>query len=196
MVRAVAQELVDEIAIGAVQLHAIEAGTDRIARGGRVIVLHTGDIIERRGARLAIGVRLLVIGRARRRGRQRRHADHVGARQAAHVPDLRDDLAARLMHRRGHRLPRLDLLVGPQARRIGPAQPFLADAGAFGDDEAGAGALAVIVDHDLGRHMAVGRAAAGQRRHEDAVGGVDVAQLDGVEKARHGCSVSGLTRGR
>ena len=51
--------------------------------------------------------------------------------------------------------------------------------------QAGARALAIIFDHQLGRDMLAGRAAAGQRRHQDAVRRADGAQLDGIEQVRH-----------
>ena len=89
--------------------------------------------------------------------------------QPAHVPQLGDDLPPAAWTALGHRLPALDLGLGPQARRIRPAEAFAADAGRFGDDQAGAGALGIIFGHDRRRHRLLGGAAAGQRRHPDAV---------------------------
>ncbi len=43
--------------------------------------------------------------------------------EAAHVPELGEDPAARIVHRRRRRFPAFDLRFGPQARRKGPAKP-------------------------------------------------------------------------
>ena len=44
-VGAAAQELVDQIAIGAVQLDAVEAGLAGVARGAFVVVEDAGDVV-------------------------------------------------------------------------------------------------------------------------------------------------------
>ena len=70
----------------------------------------------------------------------------------------------------------------PEAGDVGVADSEGVDGCAFGEDEPGGGALGVVVDHD-GRRDVVGRAAeAGEGRHEDAVGEVEVADLDGIEE--------------
>ena len=75
--------------------------------------------------------------------------------------------------------------LGPEAGDVGVADAEGVDGCAFGEDEAGGGALGVVVGHD-GRGDVVGRAAeAGERGHEDAVGEVEVAELDGVEEGWH-----------
>jgi hypothetical protein len=103
--------------------------------------------------------------------------------QPAHVPHLQDDLAAFLVHRLGDCFPAFDLLVAPDARCGGPAEAFDADPGRFADDQPGAGALAVIGDHHLvGDRTGLGRAAARERRHDDAVAGLDRAQFQRFEK--------------
>lgn len=83
----------------------------------------------------------------------------------------------------GYRFPCLDLFGRPDAGGSGPARTFLADAGRLGNDQSGAGALAVIIGFQFGdRHMHVAAAPAGQRRHENAVRRVDIADGDRVEK--------------
>ena len=87
----------------------------------------------------------------------------------------------------GDGLPGFDLLLRPEAGDVGVAYAEWIDGDAFGDDEAGSGSLGVVVDHD-GRGDVVGRAAqAGERSHEDAVGEVEIADLDGVEEGRVVC---------
>ncbi len=52
MIGAVAQELVDQIAVGGVELHAVEAGGDRVARGlGGNPRITPRDLVERGAAR-------------------------------------------------------------------------------------------------------------------------------------------------
>jgi hypothetical protein len=109
----------------------------------------------------------------------------VGVDETPHVPQLREDVPAGGMNRVGHRLPALDLGGIPQARRKGPAEPFAADPCRFADDQTGAGALGVIIGNDRRRHAIAGRPAAGERRHDDAVGRTHGAELDGIEQAWH-----------
>ena len=86
-------------------------------------------------------------------------AAEIGMDQPAHVPQLRDDPPAGVMHGVGDRLPALDLRVVPQAGRIRPAEPFAADPGRFGDDQPGARALRIIGRHQrVGHRFAVGTA--------------------------------------
>ena len=111
--------------------------------------------------------------------------EEVGVGDAADVPDLREDVAACVVDGCGDGLPGFDLLLRPEAGDVGVADAQGVDGSAFGDDEAGGGALGVVVGHD-GRGDVVGGAAqAGERGHEDAVGEVEVADLDGIEEGGH-----------
>src|SRR5258708_1198431 len=56
------------------------------------------------------------------------------------------------------------------------------DGNALGDDEAGAGALGVVLDHDRGGDVVGGATQSRERRHEDAIGKVKVTDLDWIEK--------------
>ena len=61
------------------------------------------------------------------------------------MPELEDDLAAGAMDAVGDETPARDLILGPDARRVRIADPLLADRSRLRDDEAGRGALDVIV---------------------------------------------------
>ena len=112
------------------------------------------------------------------------------------MPDLREDVAACVVDGGGDGLPGFGLLFGPEAGNVGVAYAEGVDGCAFGEDEAGGGALGVVVGHD-GRGDVVGRAAkAGERGHEDAVGEVEVAELDGVEERWHVEGLDDSTRQR
>ena len=107
----------------------------------------------------------------------------------AHVPKLADDLAAGLMDLFDNRFPRFGLRVIPDARREWCAQALLADPGGFGDDQAGARALAVIFTHDRSGNIFHRRTAAGERGHEHAVLGLDGADGDRIEQ----CGQDGIS---
>ena len=105
--------------------------------------------------------------------------------KASHVPELRENPAPRGVHRIDDGFPRLDLPGRPYPRRIGPAQAFTRDAGGFGYDEAGAGALGIIFGHERGRFMRARCARTRQRRHEDAVRDAKGADPQGLEQGWH-----------
>ena len=79
-------------------------------------------------------------------------------------------------------------MLRPEAGDVGVTDAEGVDGCAFGDDEAGSGALGVVVDHDGSGDVVGGAAQAGERGHEDSVGEVEITELDGVEKGRHSCS--------
>ena len=189
LVDAVAQEFVDQIAVRGMDLDAVEPGRDRVAGRLSIGVKQMRDFGNlQRARRWIILVALIGMRMARRSNRAGRHgifARHGRMHQPAHMPQLRDDATAGLMHGVSDRLPPFDLLLTPQARRIGPAQPLPRNARRFADDEAGRGALAIIIDHQRRRHMIAGRAGAGQRRHQNAVGRGNRAKLDRIEQAGH-----------
>ncbi len=99
-------------------------------------------------------------------------------RNAADVPELQHDLAALGVDGVRHLLPGGDLLVVEDAGRPGVAAPFLGDVGRFRDDEAGAGALAIVFDMHVLGHAVARRPAAGQRRHHGPVREVERSEVE------------------
>ncbi len=179
---AVAQELVDQIAIRAVQLHPVEPGLLGVFRGVAIIGHDPRDFLEpERARRFVILAPFERMGMARSLGSAGRNR-RVAAKkqrmdQPTHVPHLQNDLATFLVNGLGDRFPALDLLVAPDTRSGGPAEAFDADSGRFADDQTGAGALAVIGDHHVvGNRTGLGRAATRQRCHDDAILGLDRTQ--------------------
>ncbi len=96
------------------------------------------------------------------------------------MPDLSEDVSSGAVDGGGDGLPGFDLLGGPEAGDVGVAYAGGVDWDAFGEDEAGAGALGVVLGHERGGDVAGGAAQAGEWGHEDAVRELEVAQLDGV----------------
>src|SRR5690606_8248472 len=90
--------------------------------------------------RLAVG--------AHRGGRDRRAAIRLqrGVRDAPDMPELEIDMAAALMDAIGDLAPACDLFLRVDARRVLIALALLRHLACFGDQQAGGGALAVILD--------------------------------------------------
>ena len=114
----------------------------------------------------------------RRRGHRRGTTGlQVGVRDAPDVPELDGDPAARRMHRSSHLFPAGDLLLRMDARRARIAMSLRTDRRRFGQDQTGRSALAVVLDRQIGRHVAGAGAIARQRGHDNAVGQVDGAEV-------------------
>src|SRR5271168_902226 len=102
---------------------------------------------------------------------------------AADMPELHEDAPAALVHAVGDLFPARDLLLGIDAGRVLIALALLRNLSGLGDQEAGGGALTVIVDrerarHHAGRHRAVAR----QWRHDKAVGQVEWSEFERLEE--------------
>lgn len=80
------------------------------------------------------------------------------------------------MHFVSDSAPALDLLPGMDAGRIEIALAQRTDLGAFGHDQAGGGALAVVLGSKRRGHLAGDGAVARQRGHDHAVGKIQCAQ--------------------
>jgi hypothetical protein len=188
----VAQELIEQIAIGAVDLDPVETGGHRVTRGVYVVADQARNFVE--SQRAGLDIILLAfdrVGITRRfrggRGDRLRAAQKVRMDKAAHMPQLQDDTAIGLMNRIGNGLPCLDLLGRPDTGGSGPPRSLLTDAGRLGDNQACTSALRIIFGLERAdRHMHALASPTRQRGHQDTVRGVDRAQSDGIEKAgRH-----------
>ena len=186
-------ELLEQIAVGAVYLHAIEAGLhgtpargDKVAGDRRHFLGRQcawcagGDMAGHAGRRPGIGLHAVRTARHRRYRRGacllQRHM-----RVAPDMPQLGENPSAGSVHRIGHAPPCLALIVGVQPGReqIAGALPRHGDA--FRDDQPGRSALAVVT---FGQHIgdAVGGARARHGRHHDAVGQVQACQVIRIEQ--------------
>ncbi len=181
---AVAQELVEQIAVGAVHLHRIEAGIAGILGGGAEQLDDAGQLADFETARRRVvvlalqGLDLAVADRLVG-GRHRLQAViEQGVRGAARMPDLQGDAAAGGVHRVGDFLPAHHLLRAVDARLGDEGRGIAGGHGGLGDDQPGAGALRVILRDQIARHVLRLGAAARQRRHHHPVGQFQRASLE------------------
>src|ERR1700751_920237 len=97
-------------------------------------------------------------------------------RDAAHMPELEQDLSAGLVHGVSYSSPRLHLLGGVDARRADVTDTLRTDLGGLGHDQSGACALRVIRRGEWVGYVAGKRPAARHRRHHHAVGKFEAAK--------------------
>ncbi len=186
LVRAVAQELVDQIAVGAVDLDAVEARalgaiarharSRRRCRRSRAISSARGSEVSAKPLSMKVLV-LAAIAEGATGAPPSGCSEVCEMRPTCHI--CRKMRPAASCTALGHRAPAFDLRLGEAARRPDIALALLADLRGFGDQQAGARALAVIerrerARHGVGRHCAIAR----QRRHRDAVRQCDFAELE------------------
>jgi hypothetical protein len=175
LVRAVAQELVDQVAVGAVDLDAVEARRQGAAGAVRELLDDAGDLVQLQGARdserlrpfAGEGLPLGCHGRRRHRLSAARLQQRVG--DPADVPELGEDPPAPLVDGVGHPAPARELLLGMNARRAGVTHALRRDLGPLGHDQPGRSALGVVGDRELARDVPVDGPVAGHRRHHHAV---------------------------
>jgi hypothetical protein len=124
-IRAVPQELVDQITVRGVKLNAVESRFDRVARASAKIPQQPGDLVRAQRARsrvrLSTRVGVGMTWRLRHRSGHRLGSfQETRIHDTAHMPKLRDDPSAGLMHGVGDHRPIGDLLGRPKAGREGP----------------------------------------------------------------------------
>ena len=191
LVGVVLKELVEQVAVGAVDLDAVKAGRFGVL-GASAIGLHDARKLLglKRAGRDVSSLWANQAHMALRRNRawaNRKRAIMVdGIRDAPDMPELQKHSPARSMYARDNLAPALDLFVGPNAGGMRIADACGRDRSRLGNDKAGGRALDVIVPHHRVRNSPEpGRAVARQRRQEYAVGDLKIANLQGVEQGGH-----------
>ena len=198
VVGAVAQELIEQVAIRAVQFDAVEAGGLGVLGGGAELRDDRRQFVQfqrarRRDLDLAVVRKGFAFDRQRRRGDRQRAVVEVRMRDAADMPELREDAAARLVDRLGHLFPAGDLRRRVHARGADIADALRADLGGLGDDQPGGRALGVVGRGQRVRHIAVERPAARHRRQDQPVLELEIAKpVGGEQRLRSGGGARGV----
>jgi hypothetical protein len=176
LVGTIAEEFVEEIAIGPVDFDAVKSGRFGVLSGFFETSDDAWDLVVAEFTRRDVG--FLAFGRVNFVTGDRNGARSDGLGSAIEqrmagttaVPELQHDLAAFGMHGIGHDLPALDLRVGVDAGFHPEGGVAFHHHRGLGDDESGAGALRIIFGHQR-RGIVIGISpAARERGHEDAVG--------------------------
>ncbi len=191
MVGAVLQELIQQIAIGAVQLDAIEAGGLGVFSPLAEGLDDAGDLLDperARGDERLFGPEQadpsLSRDGAGRHGKLAVQEHRIG--DPSDMPDLHEDAAARGVDRTGDLFPAFHLRLRPDAGYARIADALRRDRHAFGDDHTGRRPLRIVFGHQRIGDLARAGAQPRQRRHQDTVRQGQVADDDRVEKRGHG----------
>ena len=183
------QKLVDEIAVGGVDLNAVEASSPGPGSGGGVVGHDGGHLVGLESTRRLVGLFAdrgvdAVAADPHRGGRHGRSSVvEIAVRRSPHVPELQEDPAAASVHAVGDHPPGGLHGVGVDARRLQPAVGLRRDGGRLGHDQPGRRPLGVVL-----RHGRVGNAirpgpTPGQWRHHHAVGEIEVMEAERLEQA-------------
>jgi hypothetical protein len=191
LVCAVLQELVEQIAVRAVDLDAVEAGRLGVLGPAPIGLDDARNLLGFKGSRRDVStLRAHQAHVALRRDRARRDRKRAimidGVRDPPDMPELEQHAPASRVHALDNLSPALDLFVRPDAGGVRIADPLRRDRCRFGNDEAGGGALHVIFAHERVRNSALAsRPVARQRGHENAVWKLEVADSERVEEGGH-----------
>ena len=111
------QELLQQVAVGAVQLHAIKTGFEGQLGAVHILVAHAGQLIGAQGAGRGLVLHLLLVGPHLAFGGHGRGGNAFGTfgqvegvENAASVHQLNENVAAVVVHRFGDALPVGDVL--------------------------------------------------------------------------------------
>ena len=173
---------------------AVESRLHRVDRALAELLDDAGDLVRlespgRRGRLEALQGEGVDVPANRRRG----HGGlavrlEAGMGDTADVPELQGDPTAAIVDGLGDLPPPLDFFGSEDPGREGRAGSLDRDLGRLGQDQSGAGALRVVLDHGGRRHALEPGAGPRHGRHHDPVSELDRAELDGLEE--------GVARGR
>lgn len=187
VVAGVLDELVDEVAVGGVDLDAVEAGRDGVPGRLRVVADEGPDLVLGQLARLRGGVRVDGHGAAGDEVVGSLFFQDAGVGGAAQRPQLQVGEGALGVDGVDDGPPLGDLLGRVDAGDVAVAAGARGDEGALGDDEGAGhgGALLVVVPHDGQRDVRVVGAEARHGRHGDALRQLHAPDLEGGEEFGH-----------
>ena len=173
LVRIWADELLEQIAVGPMQLDAVESRRHGVFRRLRKLRDGALDVCFRHRRRRGMRLQSLGIGEHLPCGGDRRGPQYFGARRqikrmpnAAGVHQLQDHLGALRVNRSGDLLPAGDLCLGKNPGDARVTQSVGRGRCAFGDDQARGRALLVILHHQIVRNIAGGPTARQWAHHQ------------------------------
>src|SRR5690606_35106097 len=190
LVSAILQELVNEIAVRRVNLYSIEPGVTCMARCVGEVLNNMRNLFGMQGAGnhiIAQGTQHTDMPTARNgTGSHGNFTVQVlGIGHPSDMPELDENFSALVMNCRSHLPPAINLGRRPYARRIGIPHPLRRHRGCLGENQPGAGALAVILPHKIIRNSSVTGAATCHGCHDDTIAQSYRPQLNGVKQACH-----------
>ncbi len=154
LIRSFPEKLVDQVAVGTVQLDRVKPTGFGVSRRAGKRGHHVVDIL------LSHHMTVHLSGHIHTRRCMTRHipfGHNAGTAHAAHVPELRCNLAALGVYRIRDTTPAGEALLTVEIRHVRVAvRRNVADAGALGDNQAGTAfrPAPVVLDHGVARHIA------------------------------------------
>src|ERR1700742_3685058 len=103
-------------------------------------------------------------------------------REAADMPELKEDASAARMDALGHLAPARDLLLGINTGSVLISLALMRNLGGFRNQQSSGGPLTVILDGERVRHQTCDRAVTGQRCHHEAIWKGDRTELERLEE--------------
>jgi hypothetical protein len=197
VIGAVAEKLIDEVAVRSMDFDPIKSGLLGQACRLGVVGHDSGNFIGIEGSwswiRFLAGRRVNAVAAQcdGRRGHGQNPAGlKIRMRRTAHVPELDDDLAAGRVDCVGDPLPPLNLLLVVETGCVDPTGRLLGDDRRLADDQPCRRPLPVVFDHEVvGNPVGTG-ATPGERGHDHAVGQFEIAGREGSEETVHAMSLA------
>ena len=188
VVRLRLEEGVDEVAVGRVNLHAVEARRLRSLGGSPVVVHNPWNLGRFQRPGYFVGmlagrrVEVRLVDRDGRGGDRELAVVEAAVGGSSRMPKLKEDHPALFMHGVRRVLPPFGHLVGVDARRLVPAVGLLGDRGRLGDEQTRRAALGVVFGHQAVRQASGPGPRAGQRRQDNPVRQSQVVQMEGLKE--------------
>ena len=189
MVGSVAQNGVEQVAVGTMEFNAVESGFHGAGAGVSEVRDDARYLVESECAgrryidkSLAGQEGLGVSSECGRTDWRRAAVVKTGVRDPARMPKLNDHRSALGMDSIGDPFPAPHLVVRVAARRIGVALRLRRDLSGFGNDRPSRGPLSIIFSCERTWDQPSAGAVTGERRHDDTISEPKGARAGGFEK--------------
>src|SRR5258707_321515 len=112
-------------------------------------------------------------------------------RDPADMPRLKQNLTTGAVYAVGHAFPTRDLFLRPDSWRVRVPTAHRRNRSSFGDYETSAGALLVVLPHQIVGNSSFTGSTSGERSHDNAIGKFPVADANWIMQCRHRFSKKG-----